>query len=591
MTTMESKLAKMGCLIILIASLLVGCEKDEPVYITINKLSSTVELGQTLQLSAEISGAGKNKVSSEVMWSSNMTEHVAIDQDGLVSGLKLTDVSEGATIKATLPNGLYATAMVRVVPPNPQPNKIFLNTAEYYLRPGGADTTITAIVLPASLTDIYDAEWTVDNAEVIEIKSVKKESGKTKAIISPRANGEARLTVTMGDKKASCKIFVGALVDLSWSSKESTIYMQKTLFPNTEMELEAFAKVQPDDDATLAGIKYDWTMDGAGALLKNISSDDQNKRIQRATVVAGELPSKVKVFIAAKDKKIEAEIVIRNRYELESVELELDLAEIFVNQNLIPTLRIFPTKAQDDWMDLIEWSSSNPNVASVDNKGNIRGLSPGNTIIVARVNNKEASLEIVVKPIVENILINSGEVVLMQGDRTTWTATVLPEASQDAFPVSWSSDALDVATINSQTGEITAIAPGQALITVSAGDKSATRTISVVAAETSISINDQNVKDALYYFDGSVLDIYIDTKENKNYTLQIPLSAITNGNHVYTNGSCVWRHLKEYTVSGMGGSLSIEDGLNGKRLIGSGQIEKLNGDIVTIDFDVDAYEF
>ena len=79
------------------------------------------------------------------------------------------------------------------------------------------------------------------------------------------------------------------------------------------------------------------------------------------------------------------------------------------------------------------------------------------------------------------ISLNKSELTLTVGDvDTSLTATVTPDDSTDT--VVWSSDAPSVANVDSATGKVTAAAPGEAIITATAGTKTATCTVKVQAA-------------------------------------------------------------------------------------------------------------
>lgn len=79
------------------------------------------------------------------------------------------------------------------------------------------------------------------------------------------------------------------------------------------------------------------------------------------------------------------------------------------------------------------------------------------------------------------IALNKSELTLTAGDSdTSLTATVTPEGSTDT--VVWSSNKTDVATVDSATGKVTAVATGEATITATAGTKTATCTVKVQAA-------------------------------------------------------------------------------------------------------------
>ena len=78
-----------------------------------------------------------------------------------------------------------------------------------------------------------------------------------------------------------------------------------------------------------------------------------------------------------------------------------------------------------------------------------------------------------------DITLNKSELTLTAGESASLTATVTPEGSTDT--VVWSSSKTDVATVDA-TGKVTAVAPGEATITATAGAKTATCTVKVEAA-------------------------------------------------------------------------------------------------------------
>ena len=79
-----------------------------------------------------------------------------------------------------------------------------------------------------------------------------------------------------------------------------------------------------------------------------------------------------------------------------------------------------------------------------------------------------------------DISLSKSELTLTAGESASLTATVTPEGSTDT--VVWSSSKTDVATVDSATGKVTAVAPGEATITATAGTKTATCTVKVEAA-------------------------------------------------------------------------------------------------------------
>lgn len=90
--------------------------------------------------------------------------------------------------------------------------------------------------------------------------------------------------------------------------------------------------------------------------------------------------------------------------------------------------------------------------------------------------NKTAVIK-VIKP-ATGISLNMSELTLNAGDSdTSLIANVTPADSNEN--VVWSSNKPEVATVNSTTGKVTAVAPGEAIITAKAGTKTATCTVKV----------------------------------------------------------------------------------------------------------------
>lgn len=90
--------------------------------------------------------------------------------------------------------------------------------------------------------------------------------------------------------------------------------------------------------------------------------------------------------------------------------------------------------------------------------------------------NKTAVIK-VIKPATD-ISLNKSELILNAGDSdTSLIANVTPADSNEN--VVWSSNKPEVATVNSTTGEVNAVAPGEAIITAKAGTKTATCTVKV----------------------------------------------------------------------------------------------------------------
>ena len=126
----------------------------------------------------------------------------------------------------------------------------------------------------------------------------------------------------------------------------------------------------------------------------------------------------------------------------------------------------------------LTWSNSDQKVAKLQD-GKITALQPGTTTLtVTAPNGVSASCVVTVSPIpVESVSLNRETLTLEAGAAETLVAEVKPEEATDKT-VSWSSDKTSVAIVD-DNGMVTAVAPGTATITATAGDKTATCIVTV----------------------------------------------------------------------------------------------------------------
>ena len=156
-----------------------------------------------------------------------------------------------------------------------------------------------------------------------------------------------------------------------------------------------------------------------------------------------------------------------------------------VGETITITATLRPKTAIDK---TLTWSSSNETVATVDQSGKVTAVALGEAVITAASSNPEVSATCkvtVVPTAVSAITLNptewSGEV----GESFTITATVAPEAATDKT-LTWTSSNEAVATVDTN-GKVTAIALGEATITVATSNPEVTATCKVKVVPTAVS--------------------------------------------------------------------------------------------------------
>jgi len=200
-----------------------------------------------------------------------------------------------------------------------------------------------------------------------------------------------------------------------------------------------------------------------------------------------------RVIITAKNSKYNitttSEVVI-SAVSMQGIQLNMEQLELLVGAEETLIAEVIPPNTT---ITTLLWTSSNEKIASVDQEGTVKGISPGETTIkVKSIDGKiSATVKVTVQPIaVASITLNKSILNLKSGDSEKLISTVDP-ADATNTKVTWSSSDSKIATV-SQDGTVKGINAGSAIITVKSGDGkiSATAEVTVkVIAVASITLN------------------------------------------------------------------------------------------------------
>ena len=138
-----------------------------------------------------------------------------------------------------------------------------------------------------------------------------------------------------------------------------------------------------------------------------------------------------------------------------------------------------------------EWSSSNANIAKVEQNGKVTGVGNGTATITAKVGEVSASCTVTVTTDVSSIKLSQTKLSMKPGEKKKLTATALPAAASNKA-VSWNTSNKKVATV--KNGAVTANKPGTAKITAQIGSVKATCTVTVKKVKAkSVKLNKKKV--------------------------------------------------------------------------------------------------
>lgn len=175
-----------------------------------------------------------------------------------------------------------------------------------------------------------------------------------------------------------------------------------------------------------------------------------------------------------------------------SIELDITKLELLDEASQIITATVLPENTTDK---TVTWTSSDENIAKVDDNGNITAINPGTCLITAETTNgKSESVSVAVSPIlVSEIKVDVEEVALDIDESIEIHATIIPENVTDKT-LSWSVEDINIATIDD--GKITAKAEGTTKV-ICKSTNGITKEINVTVesvTETSTNVTEDNTE-------------------------------------------------------------------------------------------------
>ena len=191
----------------------------------------------------------------------------------------------------------------------------------------------------------------------------------------------------------------------------------------------------------------------------------------------------------------------------------------------------------------VTWESSDSDVATVDQSGNVKAVAPGtaNITVTTEDGSKQATCTVTVTQPVTGVTLNPTELSLYTGQSETLAATVTPDTATNKN-VTWSSDRTEVATV--EDGTVKAVGAGTAIITVTTADGGKQATCKVTVTQSNYSITSDKEKlnfGSVYtgYTQPAAQMVTITNTGNQQVTVTLPTAndfIITAGTG-FTNGS------------------------------------------------------
>ena len=185
------------------------------------------------------------------------------------------------------------------------------------------------------------------------------------------------------------------------------------------------------------------------------------------------------IIIKSGDKSITMDITQKASPFVPVTAVKLSASSLALTEGDVArlTATVEPADATDK---TVVWSSDSPEIAEVDQEGNVTAKSAGEAVITAVSGDVSGTCTVVVsKRIipVTSVAVIPEYVELTEGDSKALMVKIQPSDATDKTVV-WSSDAPEIVEV-SDGGRITAISEGTAVLTATSGDVSGTCTVVV----------------------------------------------------------------------------------------------------------------
>ena len=312
------------------------------------------------------------------------------------------------------------------------------------------------IVSPSNANN-KDIIWNSSNNNVASVKD---------GVVTVNGIGSAIISAVSGNVKAEAYINV-----VNNEVKVDSISIGKTngiIYINSDVKILNLSTSISPSNATNKTIVWKSSNPNVASVSDGVVTA-KSVGVTTITASCGGKSDSIKITVSKKDNPIT------------SISLNKTSETIYFNSNsksITLTATINPNNATNK---TITWKSSNTSVATVNN-GVVTAKGLGNATITATAGGKSATTKIVVKNQVFEVtgvkLNKTNDTVYLNSNVKTinLTATVEPSNATNKT-VTWSSNNSNVASVNN--GVVTIKNLGTAVITASAGGKSASYTINV----------------------------------------------------------------------------------------------------------------
>lgn len=388
--------------------------------------NSKVSLGNTTQLS--INHLPQETTLPDITWSTSDANIATIDENGLITGISTGTV----TINAKTSNNLKATFELRVIKPADNVDLVEDNinlkinngkSLQYKLTPDDSS--------------IEDITWTSSDEDIVSVD----ENG----YIYGKKLGKTTISAKLSNNKfETCEVTVYMPID--------NVEFEKNDIKLAKGYTQKMNLIISPSDATYKD--FIWT-----------SSNENIVTVDNEGVVKGISSGNAIITATSKVDNHLIKAIVEVGTGVENITLDKNEISLNKNDSCTLTAALTPSNAL---AQNVKWSSSNNDVATVDENGKINAVGIGNAIITATSTdgtNKKSTCIVNVSSKLQSINFETSEAVINSNDDfINLQAYANPIDTTDKFELEYKSNDESVATVD-KNGKVTPVSGGTVTIT------------------------------------------------------------------------------------------------------------------------------
>ena len=455
---MKRKLLLTGVILLIMGLTFVACLNDDGgghVYVPVTGVTIdqgtalSIGVGATPTLTATVApGHASNKA---LTWTSSNPDVVRVitPLSGVIEAMGQGQATITATSHAN--RSIFGTIII-TVGPAVIPTGVTVNPAILRLNLQGTKTfTLTAAVAPDNAT-VKTVKWSSSNPE---FATVHEDTGLVTAV----AAGVAVITATTvsGNRTNTSTVTVIDVPDIPVISLTVAPKTLELRPGESSSDLEAI--INPFD-ATIQDVI--WTSDNTSIVTVDAATGEVRAVAPGQAVITA-------VSVANSSAYDTAAVTVKR--PVTGISLNISEATLNLAYNEDKTVQLTVTVDPTDATNQgITWSTSAAGTADVDQNGLVTAVAVGGPVIITATSDDDPTVKATAAITVINRAIESVSIpdifrLYWGGTQSgTITATVLPDRAPDKR-VTWSIDNSTVATVDANTGLVTAVGPGRATIT------------------------------------------------------------------------------------------------------------------------------